>query len=421
MKPTVGISDIGIYIPQNRISLEKVKEYRSKVEPKLERRLRAAIQSTGQKYIRFPNLQQDTVTIAAQAVRCLMNNKDDKWSKQRYHVVGTESTVDQAKPVSAYVNGALERKGYPINKRQTTFQVQHACAGGTAGLISVASLIASGHIDDLGIVTCADVARYETFSTAEITQGSGAAALLVENNPDLLELNLETLGFSSQDVDDFFRPNGSVIARVQGRYSMECYDNALEEAINDHAQRKGASVQNLLKEADMFVLHVPFYKMPYNALRKLISRNLNLHKEELDLFLNERCFLDSIEPIKYIGNTYTASTYISLAFQLRAMYNKYGDDLIGKKLLMASYGSGNTMIIIEATVASNAIKVIKNWDLDQLLNDVNDVDFTEYEDWINGYSSPEDFKTKRDSKVIEKDESEIYLSYIREDGFRIYE
>jgi len=420
MKPSVGISDIGIFIPENRISLETIKERRAEVEPKLERRLRAAISSTGQQYIRFPSILQDTVTLAAESIRTLMKGKDALWPKQRYHAVGTESTVDQSKPVAAYVNGVLEKKGYPVAASQTTFQVQHACAGGTAGLISVASLLsAANRQDDMGIVSCSDVARYETFSTAEITQGSGAASLLIELNPKLLSIDLETQGLYSSDVDDFFRPIGSVTAKVKGRYSMECYDAALEGAVQDHATRKGQTMEEVLKETDMFVLHVPFYKMPYNALKKLISRQLDIHKEDLESFLDERCFRESIEPIQYIGNTYTASTYITLAFQLKAMYEKLGDAIVGKKVLMASYGSGNTMIVLEGRVAADAPKVISSWDLKGILDQYKEASFQEYEEWIAGKGTPQEFQQKRQDLSVEPDA--VSLVEIREDGYRVYE
>lgn len=51
-------------------------------------------------------------------------------------VVGTESGVDQAKAVASYVQGLLE---LPTAIR--TFDTQHACYGGTAGLMAAADRI----------------------------------------------------------------------------------------------------------------------------------------------------------------------------------------------------------------------------------------------------------------------------------------
>ena len=107
-------------------------------------------------------------------------------------------------------------------------------------LLSVASMLQTSNLPgESGIVMASDIARYDTESTAEITQGAGAVAMLVENSPKLIDLDLSTVGYYSQDVDDFFRPLGSKTAKVKGRYSMDCYLESLEGAFLDHCRRAG--------------------------------------------------------------------------------------------------------------------------------------------------------------------------------------
>ena len=48
----VGIDDLSLYIPAPKIDLNRLVERRGKEQPKLERRLKRALQTTGQEAIR---------------------------------------------------------------------------------------------------------------------------------------------------------------------------------------------------------------------------------------------------------------------------------------------------------------------------------------------------------------------------------
>ena len=235
----VGISDMRAYIPHNKIDLTTILQRRVAEDPAFEQRLSRAIASTGQLAIRFPSPWQDPVTMATEAIAKLLRD-DATVSKVRYLATGSETAVDMSKPISAYVQGLLQRSGIPLPRNLSTFQVQHACAGGTIAMLSVAGLLACGAREgESGIVVNSDVARYHAPSTAEITQGAGAVALRITQDPQLLRFDTKTVGFASSDEDDFFRPLGSVTARVKGRYSVECYNDALNAALEDHAARAG--------------------------------------------------------------------------------------------------------------------------------------------------------------------------------------
>ncbi|HUJ73952.1 MAG TPA: hypothetical protein VL359_03800, partial [bacterium] len=250
----VGISDIGLYIPQPCIDLETLVRRRVGHAPRLDRHLERACRVTGQKAIRFPEVWEDSATLAASAARTLiLQSPGFDLRAVRHLAVGTETSVDHSKPVSAYVQGMLNRAGFGLPGAVSSFQVQHACAGGTMALLSVAAMLASGgRPADTGIVVNTDVARYETESTAEITQGAGAVALHVQQMPRLLELDLRTTGYASADVDDFFRPLGSITARVNGSYSMRCYWESLEAAFLDYCARSSTRPEQALLDTDYF-------------------------------------------------------------------------------------------------------------------------------------------------------------------------
>lgn len=417
----VGISDIAVHIPSSRIDLETIVDYRVKADPEFERRIRRAVEKTSQRSIRFPQPWEDSVTLATQAAYALLRDRSpEDLARMRYIGVGTETTVDQSKPIAAYVEGALQRSGVPIPDTLSTFQVQHACAGGTVAMLGIGSLLAMNpERKESGLVVTTDVSRYAAPSTAEITQGAGAVSLLVENNPKLVSLDLATQGLCSRDVDDFFRPNGSVIAKVKGGYSIQCYNDALDIAFADHCARRGEDPKDVLLNTDLFVLHVPFKMMAMTALQRLLKNQLGLTDEEALAFMNQRGFEQSLEPTTRIGNVYTASTFLAMAFLLKQRYEALGDQIIGKRVLLASYGSGNTMIVLSGTVMPEAPQVIASWDLDAVWREESPRPLYEYEKWLEAPYPRECLNTLY--KVGDIPTDRFYLAGIREDGYRDYQ
>jgi hydroxymethylglutaryl-CoA synthase len=424
-KQSVGISDIALYIPSPKITLDTIYETRVQQDPDFERRLRRAIDVTGQKAIRFPAVYEDNATIAANSAKRLLDqNSGLKLENLRYLTVGTETSVDMSKPISAYVEGMLQRAGYKLPTTISSFQVQHACAGGTLAMLSVGALLKSSPRDDEhGMVICSDIARYDAPSTAEITQGAGSASLLIEKDPALVELDLETQGYSSSDVDDFFRPLGSTTAKVKGRYSVECYHQALDEALADHASRVGMSVQEVIKETDMFVFHVPFAQMAANAIRRLLNHSLGMNEHEADNFLNARGFFTALEATAQVGNIYTGALYLNMAAQLAENYKLYGKDIVGKKMLITSYGSGNTMIVISGTVSPKAPEKLESWNVKSQLNHDRAASFDDYDKWIKLPTDPQSINSMIQDSISDKGNlpNDLFiLEGIREDGYRQY-
>ena len=178
----VGITDIGLYVPKPRMDLDVLIARRVGQDPRLERHLERAVKTTGQRSIRFPESWEDSATMAAAAAeKVLTRNNSTSLREMRYLVTGTESGLDHSKPLSAYVQGMLQSAGHEIPKTVSSYQIQHACAGATLGLVNVGSMIGMrGRAREYGVVIASDVARYTPSTTAEVTQGAGAAALLVE-------------------------------------------------------------------------------------------------------------------------------------------------------------------------------------------------------------------------------------------------
>lgn len=417
---SIGISDIQIYTPSPRLDLGILVEKRTHEEPKLKRHLERALRVTGQKAIRFPTIWEDTSTLAASsAYRLIKANNDLDLSGLRYIAVGTESSVDHSKPISSFVEGMLQNAGLEIPESLSSFQVQHACAAGTLALMSVSALLAtSGRDNESGLVIASDIARYSPGTTAEVTQGAGSVSLLVEKNPKLIELDLQTPGYCSKDVDDFFRPLGSKTAVVNGTYSMQIYKESLESAFLDHCARKNESPRDVLLNTDIVVLHTPFRNLPEMAMKSLLAKYLDYDEEQASNYLSQRGMYHGIDAVAEIGNIYTGSLFMSLAFILNGKYHELDGQIAGKSVLMASYGSGSTMAVLGGRISEEAASVISRWELNRLFQSASPATFDEYLQWVEGPYEP----TGLNMTPVQLTANLPFFSLnaIREDGYREY-
>jgi hydroxymethylglutaryl-CoA synthase len=110
---------------------------------------------------------------------------------------------------------------------------------------------------------------------------------------------------------------------------------------------------------------------------------------------------------------------VSLAFLLKSRYDALGDDIVGKRVLLASYGSGNTMVVLAGRVAEQAPGVIRRWDLDQVWQDAAPNSIDDYLSWLESPVERDEYNDGVSTADIPTDS--YYLAGIREDGYREYE
>src|SRR5699024_3842790 len=216
------------------------------------------------------------------------------------------------------------------------------------------------------LVIASDVARYELDSPGEPTQGAGAVAMLVSADPRLVEIE-PVSGLNSADVDDFWRPNDSSTAIVDGALSVSAYLDALTGAWEALAAQGGPAID----EIDRVLYHQPCTKMAKKAqvhLAELTGAELNT-----DIVAGDASDAatagaaggagagaagagdtgaagsDSAAPgprdtglatstlyNRRLGNSYTASLYAGLCSLL-----DHDEDLAGKRVGLFIYGSGS--------------------------------------------------------------------------------
>ena len=246
----VGVSDIAIYIPQFYLPHDELAQARGVPPEKFREGL------GNHKMAILPNWE-DSVTMAANAAAQLLEKTGTNPQEIHQLVVSTESGVDHSKPVASFVQGLLK-----IGSRCRIYEIKHACYGGTAGIVTSIDWIARNHgTSKKALVIMTDVARYGFGSPGEPTQGAGAIALLLEKNPRLFSVDTRANGIFSKDVFDFWRPTGHRVPSVEGKYSVACYLEAMEEAISHFRSNVGIPRGRLLEHLDYILYHMPFTGM----------------------------------------------------------------------------------------------------------------------------------------------------------------
>jgi hydroxymethylglutaryl-CoA synthase len=366
MKTQVGIEALHVAVPRRYIDLSDLAHARG-VDP-------AKFQvGLGVKEMAVAEPGEDTVALAAAAGRSLLEASGVAPSEIGMLVVGTETGVDHSKPVASFVQGLLE-----LPQAMRTFDTQHACYGGTAGLMAACGWVASGAAGrKKALVICSDIARYGLRTAGEPTQGAGAVALLVSSDPRLVELDYGWSGAFSAHVHDFWRPLGHRDAQVDGHYSQDCYLRALCGAYG--AWRESARARGVVQAGDALpseqlariAYHVPFCKMAKKAHAQV--RQLDGAEESEASFRTQ--VLPSLSLCARVGNVYTGSLYLALA----GMLEGGGDALAGQRIGLFSYGSGCSSEFFSGVVGPAAGETVRALGLSRMLDRRERIDVPEYE------------------------------------------
>jgi hydroxymethylglutaryl-CoA synthase len=165
-----------------------------------------------------PDAHEDCATMAAMAAKRAIDLAQIDPRDIDYIAIGTETTVDQSKSTAAYVLGMLERH-YGVSMAEAGApQFQFACIGATYALEAAASRLRAGdNTKPYSLVIASDVSKYPLCTAGEYTQGAGAVALVVSEDPRILAFERGLSATVTRDERDFFRPNWSGAAVVDGK------------------------------------------------------------------------------------------------------------------------------------------------------------------------------------------------------------
>ncbi len=371
---SVGIERLQVYVPQYALRLTDLAAARNVPPEKLTAGL-------GVQEMAIAPPCEDVVTLAATAGARLLRASRVDPEEIGMLLVATETGVDHSKPVSIFVHDLLG-----IGRRCRVYELKHACYAGTAALMTAADWVrAGGTRARRALVVAADIARYEIGSPGEPTQGAGAVAMLVGPEPRALLLS-EQSGTYAGNVHDFWRPLDRREAIVDGKYSVECYLDALGGALAAYRGLERPPLEAGEALADRLarlLYHTPFPKMAMKAHRRLLEIDWQAAGRTLEEDAAAASFREQAAPglaaVSRVGNTYTASLYLCLA----ALLESEGRALAGRRLGLFSYGSGCCAEFFTGTVP-RAVEMVADAGVAALLAARTFIDVPAYEQLVRG-------------------------------------
>lgn len=393
----------------------------------------------GQNQQAVPPNHQDIVTLGAQAALPLLPYIDS--NRLKMVIVGTESGVDASKSSALYIHKLLN-----LSTWVRCVEVKEACYGGTAALMMARDYVLA-HPGAQVLVIAADIARYGVGTPGEVTQGAGAVAMLVSENPRVLQINDDSV-VKSAEIQDFWRPVYQSTALARGKFSTEQYIRMFCDVWKRYSTENACNFNDF--EAICF--HLPYTKMGLKALRAGFEANSGaphscdgvLHTNDGASHANndvsitsdtrERLlarYQDSTQYSRRIGNIYTGSLYLGLISLLDYDYFRNSCDssepacdsstvacdlssathpnesplhpyplLPGQKIGLFSYGSGAVAEFFSATLVPGWRSALFSNQHIKTLNNRTQLSVSQYEEMFNSAApySPQDFASSQENR-----------------------
>jgi hydroxymethylglutaryl-CoA synthase len=326
----VGIDAFGFYIPKNFLNIETLAAQRKIAAEKLTKGL-------GLKKMAVCEPHETTDFMAAYAVidlvKGLENQKETIFDFSNIDKIylGTESSIDSAKPTITYAMEHLANE-LQVNLNHVDFlDMTFACIGGIDAMLICVDYVRLNPSKKC-IVVVSDNAIYDLESGGEYTQGAGALAMLISADPSILTIDSSVVGVSTSHDFDFYKPlrhyskeqileeaaqilglekdltssqlnqkvefkDGSLegvihsfwnlpentihVHRKQpvydGKFSNECYEERISQALNRFSQKSKIP----LSKFSTWIFHLPYAYQGRRTAAKIWWNNIAKHQVEL--------------------------------------------------------------------------------------------------------------------------------------------
>jgi hydroxymethylglutaryl-CoA synthase len=330
---SIGISGLAAYIPPFRVWLEDWCQWTGNQWPKVR-------EVVGRSFrVRGPD--QSVYTMAATAVMRLIRQYDIDPERVKFLGLGTESSTDNSAGaiiVKGMVDRALEMQGKPPIARSCEVpEFKHACLGGVYGMKGAIRHLALDGAGGQAIVVCADIAEYARGSSGEPTQGAGAVAMLLEEQPRLAAVDLINSGSASDyRIIDFRKPmlrfcgqDRSESHQVQdfpvfnGKYSTTCYIDETLHALDDMYEKRGLNASEYLQSLQTIFMHRPYRRMPETGYAIAYLFALGSGGPDDRAELASYCYQAGIEPDDLLREMTSKPQVAGLADPERLNYEAY--------------------------------------------------------------------------------------------------
>lgn len=357
----VGIDTIAFYTSHYAFDLARLAESRGFEADKF-------YSGLGQHKMAVPPPDEDIVTMGANAALRAIQHINPNTIEML--LFATESGIDQSKAAGIYVHDLIG-----LSPRCRVIELKQACYSATLGL-QLALPFLRQHPDKKVLLVASDIARYGLGTGGESSQGCGAVAMVLSANPRILELEPE-YGVMTENAMDFWRPNYSDTAFVEGKYSSKLYMSMLEKSWQQYRELSGRG----FSDHAYYCYHTPVPKLVEKAHQYLAKINSTTLTDEI----TEEQIGFSLKYGKLIGNSYSASLYVGLT----ALLDSIKEDLAGKRIGFYSYGSGCVAEYFSGIIQPNYKKVLDTAHHKNMLDERTELTHAEYQAFYS-FKYPED-------------------------------
>lgn len=332
-RKSIGISGLAAYVPPYRVWLEDWCQWTGNQWPKVR-------EVVGRSFrVRGPD--QSIYTMAATAVMRLIRQYDIDPDRVKFLGLGTESSTDNSAGaiiVKGMVDRALAMQGKsPISRSCEVPEFKHACLGGVYAMKGALRHLALDGAGSQGIVVCADIAEYARGSSGEPTQGAGAVAMLLEEEPKLAVVDLLNSGSASDyRIVDFRKPmlrfcgqDRSESHQVQdfpvfnGKYSTTCYIDETIHALNDMYEKRHLNASEYLQSLQTVFMHRPYRRMPETGYAIAYLFALGRGNADDRAELASYCYQAGAEPTDVLSEMMSKPEVANLADPERHQFEAY--------------------------------------------------------------------------------------------------
>jgi len=411
----VGIDAIAFDVANIHLPIKTLAKARNIDPEKLEKGL-------GLLKMTLPDAHQDTVVFGANSATKLIQDNDVSLDTIARLYVGTESGIDNSKPIASFISGLLEQKfGGNALAHCDTVDFTFACIGAVDALHNCLDFIRLNP-NKKAIVIATDIAKYDLGSTGEYTQGAGAVAVLLSGDPAIMAFDAE-VAVSSKSVFDFFKPYrklekheflqdadnpewfGNLESEIEihkdqpvfdGQYSNQCYTDRTREAYFSfkHEINFNGSLYNTWEN---IIMHLPYAFQGRRMLTEIYALDASGDAQsgtsdvsidattlkELSKSDGYRNFVrQKLQPSEYasslIGNLYTGSLFMALLSALCENFRTQ-KDISGSTFGFLAYGSGSKSKVFQGHIQPNWKSAVAKAQLFEKLDASTEIDFEVYE------------------------------------------
>ena len=286
----------------------------------------------------------------------------------------TESGIDFGKSISTYIHHYLG-----LNRNCRLFELKNACYSGTAGFQMAVNFVFSQAAPGRKVlVICTDIARMSMAEGAsmdlsffEPSNGSGAVAILVSDNPIVFEVDRGANGYYGYEVMDTCRPIPDQEAG-NADLSLLSYLDCSENSFKEYQKRvEGADYQETFQ---YLAFHTPFGGMVKGAHRTNMRKFKKAKPDQIVMDFEKRV-MPSLNYCQRVGNIMGATSQLAL---MSTIAN--GDFSTPKRIGVFSYGSGCSSEFYSGVATKESQEKIKQFKVQEHLNERYKLTMKEYED-----------------------------------------